>query len=315
MKVLVMMMWADIQPSIRNLSAFEDSVVKPYLDKKDDYENEFFFCAYYSTKDDERSVWLNPEKGRFIDVYGVNEDEGIFRTYEKTYKMFEYACENIDFDLLVRINISMWINLRVLDKVCSQFDKEKVYCNAINTHINGNSEYANDLYPRGDMFIMSRETLEGIVKVGRKYLYEDTNLMKRIGVDHIDDCLMGVCLIDLYGKDYFKHIVAMKYNFCPDNDVDFERFNGFAIGTRLKTTPPNTYSGYSWNDNEYRLRDSFKFEQLGKWYSQRYDALKGVELGLKDLMVNQNESRPTIFIQGVSKRIDDEILTYLCNKR
>ena len=35
MKILVMMMWANIQPSIRNLDAFVDSVVKPYYEHID----------------------------------------------------------------------------------------------------------------------------------------------------------------------------------------------------------------------------------------------------------------------------------------
>ena len=314
MRILVMMMWANIQPSIRNLDAFVDSVVKPYKEHIDEYSNDFHFCAYYSSREGCDDVWLDDKTNEFIEVYGVNEDEGIYRTYEKTYKMFKYACDNMQFDLIVRINVSMWLNLRLLDEVCSQFKDDVVYCNAINTCINGSSEYVNDLYPRGDLMIMHRSVAQGIVKVGGKYMYEDANLNKRIGVDHVDDCIIGICLIDLYGREYFKHIIPLRYNYCPDSNIVLDKFDEFAIGSRLKSTPPNMHSGYSWDDNDYRLNDVTKFNEL-KNISEpwRSDDFKGVMID--ELIVPRDKSRPTIFIEGVSKRIDETILKYLINKR
>ena len=314
MKILVMMMWANIQPSIRNLDAFVDSVVKPYNEHIDEYSNDFHFCAYYSSREKCDDVWLDDKTNEFIEVYGVNEDEGIYRTYEKTYKMFKYACDNMQFDLIVRINVSMWLNLRLLDEVCSQFKDDVVYCNAINTCINGSSEYVNDLYPRGDLMIMQRSVVQGIVKVGGKYMYEDANLNKRIGVDHVDDCIIGICLIDLYGREYFKHIIPLRYNYCPDSNIVLDNFDEFAIGSRLKSKPPDTYSGYSWDDNDYRLNDVTKFNEL-KSISESWDAdnFKGVMID--ELIVPRDKSRPTIFIEGVNKRIDETILKYLNNKR
>ena len=314
MRILVMMMWANIQPSIRNLDAFVDSVVKPYNEHIDEYSNDFHFCAYYSSREGCDDVWLDDKTNEFIEVYGVNEDEGIYRTYEKTYKMFKYACDNMQFDLIVRINVSMWLNLRLLDEVCSQFKDDVVYCNAINTCINGSSEYVNDLYPRGDLMIMHRSVVQGIVKVGGKYMYEDANLNKRIGVDHVDDCIIGICLIDLYGREYFKHIIPLRYNYCPDSNIVLDKFDEFAIGSRLKSTPPNMHSGYSWDDNDYRLNDVTKFNEL-KSISESWnvDNFKGVTID--ELMVPRDKSRPTIFIEGVNKRIDETILKYLSNKR
>lgn len=314
MKILVMMMWANIQPSIRNLDAFVDSVVKPYNEHIDEYSNDFHFCAYYSSREKCDDVWLDDKTNEFIEVYGVNEDEGIYRTYEKTYKMFKYACDNMQFDLIVRINVSMWLNLRLLDEVCSQFKDDVVYCNAINTCINGSSEYVNDLYPRGDLMIMQRSVVQGIVKVGGKYMYEDANLNKRIGVDHVDDCIIGICLIDLYGREYFKHIIPLRYNYCPDSNIVLNKFDEFAIGSRLKSTPPDMHSGYSWDDNDYRLNDVTKFNEL-KNISEpwRSDDFKGVTID--ELIVPRDKSRPTIFIEGVNKRIDETILKYLSNKR
>ena len=314
MRVLVMMMWANIQPSIRNLDAFVDSVVKPYNEHIDEYSNDFHFCAYYSSREKCDDVWLDDKTNNLIDIYGVNEDEGIYRTYEKTYKMFKYACDNMQFDLIVRINVSMWLNLRLLDEVCSQFKNDAVYCNAINTCINGVSKYVNDLYPRGDLMIMRKSVVQGIVKVGGKYMYEDANLNKRIGVDHVDDCIIGVCLIDLYGREYFKHIIPLRYNYCPDSNIVLDNFDEFAIGSRLKSTPPDTYSGYSWDDNDYRLNDVTKFNEL-KSISESWDAdnFKGVMID--ELIVPRDKSRPTIFIEGVNKRIDETILKYLINKR
>ena len=314
MKILVMMMCANIQPSIRNLDAFVDSVVKPYNEHIDEYSNDFHFCAYYSSREKCDDVWLDDKTNEFIEVYGVNEDEGIYRTYEKTYKMFKYACDNMQFDLIVRINVSMWLNLRLLDEVCSQFKDDVVYCNAINTCINGSSEYVNDLYPRGDLMIMQRSVVQGIVKVGGKYMYEDANLNKRIGVDHVDDCIIGICLIDLYGREYFKHIIPLRYNYCPDSNIVLNKFDEFAIGSRLKSSPTDIHSGYSWDDNDYRLNDVTKFNEL-KNISEpwRSDDFKGV--AIDELIVSRDKSRPTIFIEGVNKRIDETILKYLSNKR
>ena len=52
------------------------------------------------------------------------------------------------------------------------------------------------------------------------------------------------------------------YSFLPNN-TDIRGFNKFAISSRVKTMPPGVrYSGYSWEDNEYRRCDAEKIKKI-----------------------------------------------------
>ena len=317
MKIAVLIMSTNRQPSLRNVEAFENTVIKYYNDNKDKFKHDYDFYVYYSDDKERKDQSYYGEITRKENgVYNVciNERESVYRTFEKTYYMFKILNESY-YDIFVRINISLWMNLNLLDSVVDQFKSDCVYCNAINSHINGNSEYINDIYPRGDMMIIGRDVFKGIIDNGEKYLYCDTDLKNRINVDHMDDCLVGVCMIDTYGKDYYKHIIPLKYVFVPRKSIYSTPniMDEYSIGFRVKSTPVGMVSGYSWDDNEYRLNDSKKMIELQNYFNSKnikYDGTK-----LQHLFTDGQKEKPTIFIQMSNQSIKNVFFNFLSKKR
>jgi len=298
MNIGILIMSTMFDPAKRNVESFKNTVIKDYLDNKNEFKNEYHFYEYYSCKEVESSEPYSVYENKGLTSISLNEDEGVYRTFEKTIESFDYLIDDCStkYDFIVRINISTFINLRVLDRVINDMKKDVVYCNAINTHVNASSEeYLNDIYPRGDMMIMSYELMRAIRKVGLKYMYCDMDLNHRICVEHVDDCLIGICLIDIFGDEYYTHMQMLKYNFIPQPSGDVSSADMTnCIGSRVKTIPPTEkYSGYSWDDNEYRKFDCEKFENL------ILEAKKCFYSGilLENLIPDRKEQRPACIVQ------------------
>jgi len=315
MKIAVLLMGVNAQPSLRNIEAFKDTVIK-YCNSKE-RKNEYHFYVYWSDKTIEGDVISQYSDIENVTNIIVNEDEGIYRTYEKTYRTFKFI-EDVEYDLYARINISMYLNIDLLDSVAEKLKKDVVYCNAINSHINGTSEYLNDLYPRGDLMIFGRETFKGIIDNGAGFMYSDTNFMKRDGIDHVDDCLIGAALVKYFGKDYYKHLEMLKYNFLPGMEIDTKSFDLLSIGNRVKTVPQGMNSGYSWDDNDYRLKDVEKFYKLYEIYNEVDKKYKGGRykgMVLSDVVVDGRRARPTLFTVLQNCPVKEVFWKYLEQKR
>lgn len=262
-------------PSIRNVEAFKNTVVKFCDDNVDKLKHEYTFVFYYAGED--KKIKENDNIYRF----SYNMDESVYRTFEKTRLALIDTRLIIKPDLYVRVNISTYINIVLLDTLAEQiYDSDMIICNKINTHINNIlSPFFNCVYPRGDFMVFKNDVTDAIVYCGERYMYNNTKMNGiKLGVDHVDDCMIGVCLKDCYGNDYYKKISTVRYNYVPDKQPDYTEIDLMSIASRIKTVPPNKCSGYSWDDNEYRLFDVNKFEGL-------YDIYKNVEYN-NDITLN-----------------------------
>ena len=310
MKIAVMIMATDFEPSLRNVAAFKNTVIRNYNDNRKMFANEFDFFVYWCDGSDGDGLKETYPDGGATNVV-FHGKESIYRTYEKTYEMFKYIKGLGGYDLYVRINISMWLDLPLLDCVAGQFNPENIYCNAVNSYVNAGSEYVNDLYPRGDLYIFGNPTMDGIIEHGEKYIDCDRDDKYRIGVNHVDDCLIGVCIIDTYGKYYFKHLVMIRYNFLPRNTVENDLLEKFCIGSRVKGVPKGQASGYSWDDNDFRKFEPEKMETLQKMSRGRF--YKNVKLSM--LTDPPELQRPTLFIQATNHSVEGLFWKWLERKR
>lgn len=308
MKVAIEILSTQAEPSTTNISAMKNtmvSLVNEYSDRLINHYDFFFYYGGYSAST--LGVAVSKEQDEtYSNCWNlkISTEESIYTTFEKGVWALKYIS---GYDWYIRINISCYLNILLLDKVLSQFNEDTVYCNAINSYIN-DEKYYNDLYPRGDMMIFSGKTREGILKFTDKYFRCDTALTDRLNIPHVDDTLFGLCFIDYFGADYYKHLQMLKYNYLPDIDITNKNISNFAIGNRVKTNPPGvTYSGYSWKDNEYRRCDAEKMKVLNDKFKQiSYDGIK-----LSELLSNE---RPTLFVTLSNRKIED-FQTYLKRKR
>ena len=256
MKIAILVMATKNNPSTRNVEAFNNTVVDYYIHNKDSFVNDFFFIFYYAG---EKYEIKNENDTVYHISYDI--DESVYRTFEKTVLALKDVKNIIKPDLYIRTNISTYINIKLIDLLANDVLKSgKLYCNKINNHHNIASPYFNDVYPRGDFMMFNEHVTECVIVSGEKHMFSNTNLNYiDIGVDHVDDCLIGVCMKDYMGDEYYKCIDTLKYNYIPQQKPDYTHLDTYAIATRLKTVPDGECSGYSWDDNNYRVFDVDKF--------------------------------------------------------
>lgn len=262
MKIAVLIMSSDANPSLRNIDAFKDTVIK-YCNDNDILQNEYEFFIYRFGEDDhiyKDDVYSN------LNYIIYKGQESIYHTFEKTVLALEYVYNTYKPDVYVRLNISTYFNVRLFDKIVLDLDNNYVYCNKVNSFLNPTSSFFMDVYPRGDFMVFFEHQCMSILKHGKDLMYFGS---VSTGVDHVDDCLIGVSLIKDV-PDMYKCIKTFVYNYMPNKCIDTDKFDVRAISTRLKTVPPNMQSGHSWKDNEYRLFDVNKFYEC-------HDIIEGVD--------------------------------------
>ena len=283
MKVLVLIMSGNMQPALRNEAAIFDTYVKSYNDNKDLFNHEYEFMSYRGGYSD---VKLNNN------ILELTSPDDISGTFQKTMDAFNYI-KNYEFDYLIRVNISAYINLFILDNYIETFNKDKIYCNAICTYYNS-IKYKNEMFPRGDAYIIHKELFNNILN-----FYTDFNVYDNIddGVDNPDDSLFGILLSNYFNHQTHNHIQLLNYSFIPQPiqyiDPYTFKLGALTIFSRLKTCPSTeSHSGYSWNDNEYRLHDVVKFKSLNKYI---FDVKNG---NTSILFGNENDDKFTININN-----------------
>ena len=306
MRAAILIMSADKEPSLRNVEAIKRTIIKQVSEGNFKHHYDFFIYNYSDTT----LGYIQCIKDEtYTNCYNIKLDgkESIFRTYEKTYLTYEYLLDNEKkfgrYDTFIRINISCFVNMRLLDAVLDKFEPDTIYTNVLNTYVNFEGPYYNELYARGDFYIVPHDTLIGILKNGKDLLYCDQamDVKSRIEIPHVDDALFGYAFIRYKGKDqYYNKLKMLKYNFLPIPHTELTyihaNFNKMAISTRVKTTPPNTCSGYSWDDNELRKSEPYKIEIAYSMVNQEEYA----NINLEDILVSPLQERKTPFIQVLS---------------
>lgn len=294
-----------VEPSVRNIAAMKNTMVKQTNEEAFKHHYDFFEYYYDKEIQDSEDCVLGCEQDKQYPNYfymRISGTESVFHTFEKTYTAFDYLLNNEDkfkkYDAFIRINISCYLNMKLLDTVLDLLNKDTVYSNALNTVEGYGTPYFNKLYFRGDFYIMFHENLEGMMKEAKRFLYCDRDLSPaRPNIVHVDDVLFGCAFIAYKGADYFKHLQMLKYNFLPMTSapahMDLLRasINKFAIASRVKTVPSGLPSGYSWDDNEWRKHDPLKIEFVHNAV-QENDYSKIV---LDDIVVSPLEERPTVY--------------------
>jgi hypothetical protein len=303
MKVAITILSTLTNPSTRNIEGIKDT----YISLADEYtktnllNNQYSFYFYYCKEDiDNEIVFEKIETFKNVKVFNVyiKMKEHIYNTFEKGITILK---ELDGFDWYIRANISSYINIPLLDKFLKDFDEDKVYAAALNTLVY-DEKYINDLYPRGDFSIFSNKTREGILSVYLKFYRNDIDTKNRFIIPHVDDCLFGLCYIEYFGKRYYEHLQVLTYNFLPTNTVsDVNHFSFCALSSRVKTLPPEVrYSGYSWDDNDYRKYDVSKMKTCDELI--RNTDYSSDKFKLDDLFVN---SRKNVIVKYTLAALDD----------
>lgn len=318
MKVAILVMSTNKEPSLSNVRMMKDTLFNDIdvlsNNGKLNHSYDIYVYSGGSDTDLEDSTQQDEKYSNvFYETFAV--EESIYRTFEKTI----YSLTNHEYDFYIRINISCFLNIRLIDRILNGLKTDCIYCSAINSYIHDDT-YLNDLYARGDMMIFSKSVRNKILENANKYMFCDTVMNQvRLNVEHVDDCLLGLCFIDGYGKDYYQHLIMLKYNFIPHyslSDINSSMIDRYSVSNRVKTMPPNVlYSGYSWDDNEYRRIDGEKMKYIQNIYDNIDYSKELINNLIQKATVPKDKSRPTLFVQYSSQNLYTRHWEYLKNKR
>lgn len=257
MKCCVLIMGCKVNPGLRNIEAIYNTYITLYNKNKKDFTHSYDFY-FYDGGNDKLSVEKYKEYANII--HCVSGDD-IHNTYQKSLEAYKWIIGNKEYDWVIRVNISTYVNLYILDKFLSCANKNTIYANQFCVYLY-NWHYLNDCYPRGDSHIIHFDIFKKAI------LKSDELDISKIQdkTDKVDDVLLGMLYMKAYDDLYVNNYQTLFYNFLPidvesiKKDIDVLSKSFLFIFTRLKTCPPNTQSGYSWNDNEYRKQDIEKFD-------------------------------------------------------
>ena len=313
MNIAILIMSTKTEPSVRNVIAMKDTMIKQTNEESFKHHYDFFEYFYDEDIEDKNDCILSCDQDKQYPNYyhiRISGKESVYHTLEKTYAAFNYLLntehEYKKYDGFIRINISCYLNMKLLDRCLGLMNKDVVYSNALNTLDCIGTPFFNQLYTRGDFYIMFRDNLIGTLKEAKQFLYCDQDLSSnRPNIVHVDDVIFGCVFILHKGStEYFKHLQMIKYNFIPiffdskNTDMLNALINKFAISSRIKTVPDGLYSGYSWDDNEYRKNDPIKMEFVHNAVKQN-DYSKTT---LDDIIVSPLEERTTVFYNMVQMK-------------
>lgn len=310
MRIAVLIMSGNQEPSLRNVETLKETMVKNSVNRDLKNSYDFFTYSYKDSNEPVDTVLDCTKDERYSNCYDIHISgvESVYHTYEKTYTTYEYLLNNENkygkYDWFIRINISCYVNLKLLDLVIKDMKKDIIYANALNSYVDQAFEYCNYFYPRGDFYVVSHETLEEIMPAGKDLMYCDQKLKNRPAVPHVDDTLFGYAFILAVGNKFYKRLQMICYNFMPmvsDNPETLRtmvtgNFNKKAIASRLKSVPDGQVSGYSWDDNKYRLCDPEKMKILDDIVTD----IKYESVTLNDILVSPLQERPTVYISASS---------------
>lgn len=314
MKIAVLILSTSKEPSTSNVQAMKDTFIAYCSTNKDKLNHEYMFYEYYGLGVDSATDIVK-ETDNFS-VIRLGENDGIHYTFEKTVKAFREVNKIDNYDWFIRINISSYINIPLIDKILTMLNTGDVYTSAINSYID-DFKYANDIYPRGDFYMLSKDVYDKVEVNFDKYVINYNNLenILSINVPHVDDCLFGLCMIDGVNQ-YYDHIKMFAYNFVP-RGFDRRFISLYAVSSRVKTLPPDaTYSGYSWDDNEYRRCDGEKMKKIHDVVTS-FNYSNVTPVMLRDVIIvndSSERSRPTLFIHASDENIST-FRNYLKRKR
>ncbi len=312
MNIAILIMSTNKEPCVRNISAMKNTIVKQTNEETFKHHYDFFEYYYDSEILKKDDIVLNKDCERdnqYPNYYyiRISGKESVYHTFEKTYTAYDYLLNNVDkykkYDVFIRINISCYLNMKLLDAVLELMNKNIIYTNALNTLTCFGTQYFNKLYARGDFYIMFRDNLVETLKIAKQFLYCDQDISSnRLNIVHVDDVLFGCAFISYKGEEYYKYLQMIKYNFIPITyepaNMNFLRasINKYAISSRIKTTPPGLCSGYSWDDNEWRTHDPIKIEFVHNIVKQNDYS----NINLENIFVSPLEEKHTEYFNVVS---------------
>lgn len=293
MDINIVIMSANNEIAIQNTEGQRNTFIKGLFETERRHNYKVFFYSGGAEKKTEECKLAE----NIYEIKCISKDD-VYHTFEKTCEAYDYILNHYHSDMTVRANISCYINIDLLDYIIQDiYDSEYIIANRINTIITiGN--FMNKLYPRGDFYILKTSMIE------KSLQYKDSIFeMHNLEIDSVDDTKFGMCLAK--GVDsYVDKLHCCKYGFVPFSD--FSSVNANVLDVRVKTCNPEAgASGYSWNDNDFRVHDIEKMNVLHKAFSGITSKFyMENKYTLNDILIDDSEVKRCLYVSPMYMTLD-----------
>lgn len=304
MKINIVILSANNEIAVRNTEAQRNTFIKHIFEQKRKNDYKVFFYEGDNSEIEEVKLSEN-----VYDIKCASNDD-IKHTFEKTCEAYDYIIKHYPSDLIVRANISCYINIDLLDNIAQEiYDNGYIIANRVNTILNA-GKFMNYLYPRGDFYIVRTDLVEKALQ-NMEGLFDENNFE----VDSVDDTKFGVCLWNADKEKYVNRLHCCKYKLMVYEGI--ESFSKNTLSFRLKTINKNEhYTGYSWNDIEARKYDSEKMHKLynllNKYHfnSEYYKNTK-----LEDVIIPDNDIDYVYLAQIYQNTLSNAKIKFIRNQK
>lgn len=286
MNINIIILSANNEIAIRNTQKQRETFVKHLYahDRIHNYKVFFYEGGYSQLEEQELSK----------NVYNIKctSKDDIVHTFDKTYEAYDYIIEHHPCDMIVRANISCYINVDLLDNILQEiYDREYIVANRVITVLNI-GDYTNFLCPRGDFYVIRTELIKNAL-THKDTLPKEENF----AINPVDDTKMGVLLNYGDNKKYVNSLHCCKYGFVPFDN--YSSVSSKVLNVRVKTLKNGAiYSGYSWEDIEYRRHDTDKMDKLYNAYNGIWDSYYKESVKLDDILVDDEKVEDIICVNA-----------------
>lgn len=275
MNAVIAIMSANNIIAERNTQAQRETFIKHLFDSKRLHN---YDVVFYTGGNSVQDV---SELSEHVYLLKCVAEDDIRHTFEKTCEAYEYILSHFDADMMIRCNISCYLNVDLIDAVLeSAYNGNYIVANRFNLIINV-GDFLNKPYPRGDFYMLRMDWVKSALP------YKDTLFdYNKFNIDCVDDTKFGMCLMNADYDTYKKSMRFCAYGFLPYDDA--ENMQPIFLDARVKTIPRDAKcSGYSWTDEKVREGDVKKMQLL-------YERFKSLST---DTYTNKNARIESCFLR------------------
>lgn len=294
-------------------------------------------CKLIKNEDGQNVIYLSPDgviQDEIDNHHLINVLLDDNWTFQKTYDVFKYVTDNMDYDYIVRTNTSTYINIPLLSYILyKEFNDKSVD--------SGNTAYGTDLmslhtlacpsygdiYIRGNCLILSKHQVQDIIlKYGQLYTVgiSDKSLIDDVCIGNILNCYYNSFKKTEHRNfEYLKHIKCLPQMWykCTEHVIDFSHTwckNGY--GQDFNEESADDYASAvaiqvrSYYTNEGRETTEHRH------YNELYQHMKQTEYDENNLSVIYNKikeysNNPDVWVQGNMPYMKQDVLLRILGDR
>lgn len=275
-----------------------------WIDKIDGCDIDWYWYSSNLEHEDEEVVLDENDEHHYI-VRNINE----CATYERTYDIFRYLYKTRDYDYIIRVNTSTYVNLPLLCSILQRdFDKckcfDKIYTAELISMPSLRTPFEFAPYCRGNLMVIPKDVLKKIVRYGELF-----NCCEYGHMGIVDDVVIGTIfnfengdtftdLVDNYCVLMFTFYKCCKEGINTNNSWSFRGENRYDFGNEISENMKIFYvSSVAIQIKNYEDR-SVENDHYVELHNLMVENMDKIPLKDKLVFYDEQQNNKCSFVQG-----------------